>query len=293
MRPKSDEKGSTLVLVAVMSAGLILMTGIAADVGMMLYRKTQMQAATDAAALAGASSLNDGTEAALDEAKLFAQHNGYPLQDGEVSMQGSSRVQVDIERPVSLLLAPLLELGNVAIGASSVAEFKAYYGLRPLAISDQAYLPFVDYVMRVGSAGGNIGMVKALDLSGGGTDTFERDLTYGSDTDVFAPSAIPTRAGSTNALTESAAAAILSMEPLAPPYAEVLLLATNPQAIAHYPRILTVGIAENFAPGEVDVAGFARFYLDGTSNGALLVRYIDRLNGPMHAGTTRRARLVE
>ena len=73
------DRGATLVLVAFMAVGLTAFAGLAADAGAMYFKRTQLQAAADAAALAGARGLLDGKNVALSEAQRLAAANGCSL----------------------------------------------------------------------------------------------------------------------------------------------------------------------------------------------------------------------
>lgn len=298
MKTRHNEKGGALVLIAVLTTGLLLMTGVAADVGMMLYRRTEMQATTDAAALAGAWALDYGATAALDDAKLYAKKNGYTLQAGEATVQGWSRVKVSIRRPTSLLLAPFLQMANVDIGASSVAEFKLLSrGARPLGIPDQVFQTHQNYLVKLGPNSGGGGNFQALALKGRGASTFEQNFRYGTEEAIANPSLVPTETGNMAGPADRAARYLLSKEPAAPSYDEVLRqAAADPDSITQYPRIITVCIVKDFAlsgRGEVEIVGFARFYLDSSQQGEIRARFIDRMDHLNLSGTKYRARLVE
>lgn len=56
-----DSRGTVAILSAVSMVGLIGVTGLSVDVGMLLNRQAQLQASTDAAALAGALNVNQGS----------------------------------------------------------------------------------------------------------------------------------------------------------------------------------------------------------------------------------------
>ncbi|NLT74847.1 MAG: pilus assembly protein TadG, partial [Chloroflexi bacterium] len=72
------EGGQTLVIVALAMAVLMLMAGLAVDVGMAYNERRDMQNAADAAALAGAQRLCDGStqSVALNAAVSAGQLNG-------------------------------------------------------------------------------------------------------------------------------------------------------------------------------------------------------------------------
>ncbi len=297
MKPRHNEKGGALVLIAVLTTGLLLMTGVGADVGMMLFRRGQMQAATDAAALAGALLLDRTDTLAIDEAKLFAEKNGYPLQAGEATVVTWSRLKVSIQRPVSLLLAPFLELAEVDVGASSVAEYALVHrGVRPLGIPDQVFETYRDYAVKLGAGSNGGGNFQALSLDNRGSPTFEEHFKYGSDVMVSVPSMVPTETGNMSGPTDNAASYLLSKAPATPSYEKVLeMAAADPDSITAYPRVITVCIVKDFAINgrkEVEVIGFARFYLDSNNKGEVHARYIDRFNSVQQPGTKYRVRLV-
>jgi Flp pilus assembly protein TadG len=70
----SDESGQMIPVLAFMMVALLAMTGFAVDVGRIIYANRQLQAATDAAALAGASNLPSAT--AIGVANLYSAQAG-------------------------------------------------------------------------------------------------------------------------------------------------------------------------------------------------------------------------
>ena len=60
-RLRGDQRGAVAIVVAASMVGLIGVTGLAVDVGIAFDRQAQLQASTDAAALAGAQSINVGS----------------------------------------------------------------------------------------------------------------------------------------------------------------------------------------------------------------------------------------
>ena len=63
-----DEKGNILVLTAAALMGLVMFASLSVDVGCILTARNQLQAAVDAAALAGASGLLVDQNTALSRA---------------------------------------------------------------------------------------------------------------------------------------------------------------------------------------------------------------------------------
>ena len=74
-----DECGQTLVMFALSSVALIGFVAMSVDVGRLVWARTQMQSAVDAAALAAAQSLPDKEEA-YNQAQDYFDTNTESLQ---------------------------------------------------------------------------------------------------------------------------------------------------------------------------------------------------------------------
>ena len=70
-------RGGVAILAAVLLVLVLSMVALALDVGYMMNAKTELQAAADAAALAGAGAIADGPEKARNSAIRFAKSNGH------------------------------------------------------------------------------------------------------------------------------------------------------------------------------------------------------------------------
>ena len=77
MRLHRDERGQTILLVALSLPVLIGFIGIATDVGILFKDKRTMQTAADAAAIAGALNYNNGATAWKAAARAAATANGF------------------------------------------------------------------------------------------------------------------------------------------------------------------------------------------------------------------------
>src|SRR5437899_4642335 len=93
----TDDRGASLMLVAVSMVALLGFSALAIDVGMLYGAKAQAQNAADSGALAGAGSLILApADAALarDTAKEFAEK--HQIMKQQVSIDAASDVQVDL-----------------------------------------------------------------------------------------------------------------------------------------------------------------------------------------------------
>ncbi len=146
-----DERGATLVLVAVVLVALFGFAAIAIDVGMGYTAKGEAQRTADAAALAGASAfLEFEAAAAVVPAEIraydFAIQNdirNIPVDSPEVTVQvlpDSSKVRVWIERQgIGTWFARLIgfdELTVLAMAAAQATEAGSARCLKPIALPD-------------------------------------------------------------------------------------------------------------------------------------------------------------
>ena len=151
------ERGAVAVITAVALTGLVALTGAAVDLGVVYSARSELQNATDAAAMAGAAELVtdiDGDQVvetnysgARDSAIGFVESNTMVTEDlvwneesdmyeaglwdfdlNDFSMLGDSAdpddlnaVRVSMQRPVDMLFAKVVGLDQVQVGVSSTA----------------------------------------------------------------------------------------------------------------------------------------------------------------------------
>ncbi len=128
-RPQDEsEAGATLVLFA---AGLIAFLGIVAlsiDVGRLLWARTQMQAAVDAAALAAAQSMPSQTDAANKASEYWIANSGFIRSQGDnvqlaVSYPaGNKAIRVRADADIPTWFARIFGINNWHVWAEGDAE---------------------------------------------------------------------------------------------------------------------------------------------------------------------------
>jgi hypothetical protein len=126
-----DERGATIVIVALVTVVLFAMIVLVIDVGGLLVRRRAMVNASDAAALAAAKSCADATDTSLPEsqADLFAADNvvGLSVDSGGIIElvncdNGIGHVTVEYTTPQNLIFAQVLgfaDTSNVATQATA------------------------------------------------------------------------------------------------------------------------------------------------------------------------------
>jgi hypothetical protein len=183
-RGRRDERGVAIVFVALFLLACLWFVSLAIDVGKVMAARTQLQAAADAAALAGASAID-------------------PLAD--VEFPSPNQVKVTVRRteatgnPVLLHFAQTLGLASLSVTADATAEINELNavceGLAPFAPTQPpdgvGFFTDCDstYALKVGAGNSSQGNFQLLDyddcnedtenLVGGGGDAVRYYTKYG------------------------------------------------------------------------------------------------------------------
>jgi Flp pilus assembly protein TadG len=135
MRIHRDERGQTIILVALSLPLLLGFVGIATDVGALFKDKRTLQTAADAAAVAGALNLNYGSAAITAAADKAAAANGYTNGSNGVTTTVPATpqwqysnykgvagyVEVTITKPESTIFLSIFGHPSVPVTARAVA----------------------------------------------------------------------------------------------------------------------------------------------------------------------------
>ena len=139
MRLHRDERGQTIILVALSLPLMLGFVGIATDVGALLKDKRTIQTAADAAAIAGALNYNYGSIVWKAAAKAAATGNGFKDGSNNVTVtipdtpswpasnyyHQPNYVEVTISKPESTIFLALFGYRSVTVQARAVATNEA------------------------------------------------------------------------------------------------------------------------------------------------------------------------
>lgn len=124
------ERGQSLVLIALSMIGVLAFVGLAVDVGLVFARSTQLQAAVDAAALAGVTELTDGISAANTKAGQFLNSNGVPPDAISTFQSATDSTELDattytltVTWPVELFFLRLIDRDVVNLTKAATAAY--------------------------------------------------------------------------------------------------------------------------------------------------------------------------
>jgi hypothetical protein len=168
-----EEKGSTIVILAVAMTALLGMAALVADVGVNYLRQARIAVAADAAALAGGTQLGKGAAAVTQAALDIAQKNGLALDQVIVEVdEDETGVSVRTTSAMKLFFGVLfnLEEGNMTQRAR-VARTRpvALYDVFPLGVDEKTELDYSRTVNLFGKellGSGNWGALTFKDENG-------------------------------------------------------------------------------------------------------------------------------
>lgn len=134
--PLAGERGQSIVLIAAAIVGLIAMIGLAVDVGLVFARGAQLQAAVDAAALAGVTELKtvgsvlQRKEVADEKAQQFLKANEMPddvvaslRSSADTTPIGQRLYRVEADWNVELFFLRVIGRGQIQITREAEAAF--------------------------------------------------------------------------------------------------------------------------------------------------------------------------
>jgi hypothetical protein len=121
-----DSRGQAAVLTVLFLTVLLGATAMSLDVGSWFKAKRQLQATADAAALAGAQGLPQGTDAATALAIQYAGDNGGTLDASGISFSSDlstdDTISVQMSAPAPGFFSKLFGLNSVTVGARAAAR---------------------------------------------------------------------------------------------------------------------------------------------------------------------------
>ena len=128
VRLRSDQKGTVLALVAILSIVILALTGAVIDMGLGYLSKAQLSRAVDAGVLAGARNLRNGPVVAEAQALALAETNGVSAGGGaSVSVgfgqdaDGENTVSMTATRPMPTIFIRAVGMNQLNVGSTATA----------------------------------------------------------------------------------------------------------------------------------------------------------------------------
>ena len=198
-KPRTRERGQTLIMFVLALAALLGFTAMAIDLGLLFQDRRHMQNSADAAALAGVAELPKKPVTARKKAEQWVANNGLPASaiktiEVRTTDAPNDTLYVELERDFDWIFGRAVGMDTDPVSAVAAAQIQSVTGtsnLMPWAIlmGDSACLdgnndPIsgADCSVKLGSAASTItGWYGALDLdgSGGGGSEYESNIVDG------------------------------------------------------------------------------------------------------------------
>lgn len=262
-----EERGATVVLVAVGMVAVIGMAALSLDIGELVRVRAHLSDAAIAAALSAARELPDNPNAARQLAVTVAHANGV---DDPVDVIISSsktggpqdRVTVTVRGYATFRFAPVLGRNGANVVQSATAQVGTASGMRglvPLGVQKGPFQYGQIYTLKSDDTlvPGNFG---ALALGGTGADNYRDNLQHGYSGVIKTGMQIETEPGDMTGPTEEGLQPRIAADPSA----------TCETVKPGSPRILYVPIVDFtgvHGRDTVPVVGFAAFFLSGVDKG--------------------------
>ncbi|MGI6574720.1 MAG: pilus assembly protein TadG-related protein [bacterium] len=262
-----DQQGTVLVVVAVGIIALLGLAAIVSDIGLLYLHRTQLVNGVDAAALAGVMELPQDRVQAEAEAASFAAANGLMPAELQIEVAADQQqISVRATRTVSLFLARVLGFEESVVSARAVAQVApvtAVRGVIPLGVEWEDFAFGETYNLKEGGGDGTKGNYGILALGGTGANVYRENLANGYQQVIEVGQVIITEPGAMvgptkgpikdriNGCNHNPACTWESFDP-------------------DCPRVVIVPIVEGVLQGrsEVEVVGFAAFFLEGVGGSA-------------------------
>lgn len=264
-----NERGSFIVLFAMVIAVLLGMLALVVDYGMGVMMRSRLQVAADAAALAGAAELPDSAEKAFLTALDYCGRHG--IQESEVSISfpdGSIRIHVGITRRMKYFFAPAIGkyYGTVSAGAEAAnGAVGAMRGVIPIGVEQRQFVYGQLYMLKRGSGScakegvpGNCSNFGPLALGGFGANIYKDNILYGYDGILRVGQWVSTETGDMVGPTRTGIDYRISYNP-SETYTS---FSSGSKRLVYLPIIESLDVGGR---SEVMIVGFAAFFLESIS----------------------------
>jgi Flp pilus assembly protein TadG len=259
------EQGSVIILVAL---GLVVLLGCAAlvvDIGLLYTSRSRLVNTADAAALAGAQELPMNPQLAMDVAREYVLANGISGDELVIEVGADNQsITVKPRQNVHFLFARVLGFTDQEVNASATAftgSLTGAIGVVPFSIEEQELVKGAEYLLKQGAgtavadADGKMhGWYSALAFGDGGADQYREHIKNGCQTILRVGDRIPIETGNMSGPTSQGVEYRI---------AQCKKGCTHSNFDLECPRIMIVPMIKVVSPAEVEITGFAAFFLEG------------------------------
>lgn len=269
------ERGSIVILLALALTVLLGCGAVVMDLGIIYSERVHLQNAVNAAALAGCQELPGNTVLAQQIAQQYAGQNGIPVVN--INFEDNNLViDVSTQKEVPTFFARIWGITNEEISVQAKAMMvppQALTGVIPLSIEQQQLVYGEEYVLKVGAGHApeddgeeddqHNGWFGALALGGNGADVYRTNLENGYAGTLRVGQVVSVEHGNMSGPTAQGINDRLSEDNNCPRNTFNDYERGAPE-IVYVPVVKTLNDSGNSIQ-EVQIAGFAAFFLEGVA----------------------------
>ncbi|RPF53962.1 Tad domain-containing protein [Aquisalibacillus elongatus] len=258
-----NESASATFLVTISFTGLLALTGLVVDGGLLYSTHSHLQKSANAAALSGGQELTRDDEVIIEnivEETLDHHEELDSLMDTIVVLD--ERVTVNLKKPTDTTFMRLFGIDSIDVNVKATArigQMGRAMGAAPLGIDESVELNYgEEYTLKVDEDGVEAGNFGVLALDGPGSKTYKETLISGFDEMLEVGNVIDTQTGNIAGPTEEAT--------------DILVNSCDDMYERDCPRVLLVPVYkphdyDQNQMKQVEITGFAYFYLTEPMDG--------------------------
>jgi hypothetical protein len=206
-----EQDGNVAVLVALVLAGLLAMTSVVVEGGMLYATKMHLQKTANATVLSAAQELTNSESNVRSVADHILRDHGEAASLESLTVTIEDRTTVVLKKDVELHLAKALGMDKVPVRVKATAKIGvmgAAVGAAPIGIDESKVLTYgQEYHLKVDndeSTNGYFGIIALGDHAVGGADTYGDNLAKGYDGLLSYGQVVETKSGNTTGDTRDA-----------------------------------------------------------------------------------------
>jgi len=259
------EKGSAQIFIALFLMIILGAAALVTDTGLILYNRSVVANAADAAALAGVQALPANPSRAETIAREYAAKNNIPSPEIIIT-DNNRKIEVRTENTVNLLFARALGFDISTAQGHAAARAENMSGVRgvvPLGLTEQPLIFGETYYLKYAAGDDpegdyHSGFLGILALQGPGAKLYLEDLKYGFDEMTQLGDILNIQTGNISGNTYEGVQFRIDECTHSP---ECTPESYDPAC----PRLVFVPIIRPYADKQVQVVGFAAFLIQGVT----------------------------
>jgi hypothetical protein len=215
-----EQDGNVAVLVAFVLAGLLAMTSVVIDGGMLYATKMHLQKTANATVLSGAQELTNSESNVRSVADHILRDHGEAASLESLSVAMTDQTIVVLKKDVEMGLAKAFGMDKVPVRVKATAKIEAMgaaVGAAPIGIDESTSLVYgQEYHLKVDNteaSNGNFGIIALGDHAAGGASTYETNLEKGFQGLLSVGDLVDTKTGNVAGDTQKAVQARLDRSP--------------------------------------------------------------------------------